>query len=50
MKLFHSENMHYISLFMRFDDAPLVSVMLAESGIFEPAVNDIEEAGLPDRQ
>ena len=50
MKLFHSESMHYISLFMRFDDAPLVSVMLAESGFFEPAVNDIEEAGLPDRQ
>lgn len=50
MKLFHSENMQYVSLFMRHDDAHLVSIMLAESGFFEPAITDLEEISLPDRQ
>ncbi len=50
MKLFHSESMQYVSLFMRHDDAHLVSIILAESDFFEPAITDFEEISLPDRQ
>ncbi|MCU7837099.1 MAG: ATPase [gamma proteobacterium symbiont of Taylorina sp.] len=50
MKLFHCENMQHISLLMRFDDAPLVSNLLAESGVFDPCGIASEKKHLPDQQ
>ncbi len=50
MSLFHSETMRYISLFMRFDDAPMASVILAESGFFDPSRASYADERLPDRQ
>jgi V/A-type H+/Na+-transporting ATPase subunit I len=38
VSLFHSERMRHVSLFMRFDDAAMVSVVLAESGYFDPSM------------
>ncbi|MFK5894631.1 MAG: V-type ATPase 116kDa subunit family protein [Pseudomonadota bacterium] len=37
VSIFHSEPMQHVSLFMRFDDAAMVSVVLAKSGYFDPS-------------
>ena len=50
MSLFHSETMRYMSLFMRFDDVPMASIVLAESGFFDPSRASVENEQLPDRQ
>ncbi len=50
MSLFHSETMRYISLFMRFDDAPMASIVLAESGFFDPSRASSEDERFPDSQ
>ncbi|MFK5987019.1 MAG: V-type ATPase 116kDa subunit family protein [Pseudomonadota bacterium] len=49
MSLFHAETMQHISLFMRFDDAPLVSVVLAKSGFFDPSRAKSKDSNLPDK-
>jgi len=50
MSLFHSESMQHVSLFMRFDDAPLVSVILAKTGVFDPSMATQKDEKFPDIQ
>jgi len=50
MTLFHPEPMQHVSLFMRFDDAPKVSVFLANLGLFDPNQATITDNNFPDRQ
>ena len=50
MSLLHCETMRYISLFMRFDDVPMASIVLAESGFFDPSRASYADEKLPDRQ
>ena len=50
MSLFHPEAMAHMSLFLRFDDAPLASVVLAQSGFFDPSMATSKNKNLPDRQ
>ena len=50
MSLFHSETMRHISIFMRLDDAPMVAIMLAESGFFDPSRAKTDDGRFPDKQ
>ena len=50
MKLFHAENMQHMSLLMRFDDAPLASIKLAEAKFFDPCGINSNKNLLPDQQ
>jgi len=50
MSLLHCETMRYVSLFMRFDDVPMASIVLAESGCFDPSRASCEDERLPDGQ
>lgn len=50
VSLFHCETMQHVSLFMRFDDAPMVSVVLAQSGFFDPSRASSKDKNLPDQQ
>lgn len=50
MSFFHPESMHRVSLFFRFDDAPLLSVILAKSGVFEACHAEGVDDSFPERQ
>ena len=50
MNLFHSEKMLHVSLFMRFFDAPMASVILAKTGFFDPTMAACKNKNLPERQ
>jgi len=50
MSLFHCESMQHVSLFMSFDDAPMASIHLAESGFFDPSRAHSQDNRFPDKQ
>jgi len=50
VNLFHSESMQHVSFLLRFDDAPLVSVVLAHSACFDPYLAAVKDKKLPDKQ
>jgi V/A-type H+/Na+-transporting ATPase subunit I len=50
MNLFHSETMSHVSLYMRFFDAPMASVVLAKTGFFDPTMAASKNDHLPERQ
>ncbi len=50
MSIFHTEPMQHTSIFMCFDDAPLVSVVLAKTGLFDPSRATRKDENLSDRQ